>query len=319
MKSFLEFAHQTVDEKLVPGMTVGIIDQDDTLIDCYGVASYPDEPLDADMVYDIASITKMFTTTRILQLIEDEHLDFDTPVYTVLPNFREHSINIDHLLLHRSGMAPSLSGRYTMTREQMIQSIMNCDDWLHPVDTIMAYSCINYLILGLIIEALDKPLEFSIREHILDPLLMNDTGFNPSNPHRCVPTELTDHRGLIRGQVHDETALGFGGIAGNAGLFSTIDDMLKFANGYLQQTILKPETIAILRTTNIASRSYGWNIHTYDGRDYLFHTGFTGPSILLDFEMHRALIILTNRIHPTRDDTGYIQRRLELFDAFLAK
>lgn len=318
-ESVINLAHQSVDEKLIPGITLSIITKDTSFIDVYGLSKYPDTPLRDDAVYDIASLTKMFTTTRILQLIEDNQLTFDTPIKDILPDFKEETIQIKHCLLHRSGMLPSVRGRYTMNHDEMVTSILNCDDWVNPVDTKMDYSCINYLILGLVIEALDTSLNESISKNILQPLHMVDTQYNPQDTGRFVPTEITDARGLISGVVHDETAHNFGGVAGNAGLFSTIADLNQFVKSYLgfETPVLSQETIKLLNQTNVDMRSYGWNLHPYRGKNYLFHTGFTGPSILLDLDNQAGFIILTNRIHPKREDTGYLKRRLELFDAFL--
>lgn len=318
-ESVINLAHQSVDEKLIPGIALSIITKEESLTDVYGLSKYPDTPLQDNAVYDIASLTKMFTTTRILQLIEDGKLSLDTPIKDILPEFKEESILIKHCLLHRSGMLPSVRGRYTMNHDEMVTSILNCDDWVNPVDTKMDYSCINYLILGLVIEALDTSLDQSIFKTILKPLHMSDTQYNPCETSRCVPTEYTDARGLICGVVHDETAHNFGGVAGNAGLFSTMSDLNQFVKSYLgyETPVLTQETLKLLNETNVDMRSYGWNLHPYKGKNYLFHTGFTGPSILLDLDNQAGFIILTNRIHPKREDTGYLKRRLELFDAFL--
>lgn len=307
---------QAIQQKHIPGMAYAIISDDTISTRILGLSEYPDVPLKEGMLYDIASLTKLFTTTRILQLMESHKLSLSDPIKNHLPRFANPDITIELCLNHRSGLAPSHSGRYTISRNEMIESILRCDDLINPINTLTNYSCINFLILGLVIEALDGPLDESIAQNITRPLHMTHTGFNPTSPDQCVPTEIMASRGLIRGEVHDETARAMGGVAGNAGIFSTLSDLTRFVSAVMNAEIINAETLNLIHHYNVNKRSLGWNTF---GKEILYHTGFTGPAITIDLDSKRALILLTNRVHPSREDTGYLAQRDAIITAFLEK
>lgn len=310
--------NKLVDHQIIPGYIAAIIHEKELSVQIYGAMDYEGSRLNLDTIYDLASLTKMFTNFRILQLLQDKKLSLDNKLCSILPDFKNQTIHIRELLLHRSGMAASHSGRYTMNREEMIASMMNIDDLINPVDSVTEYSCINYLLLGLVIEAIDKmSLDLSLTKHIFEPLAMKDTGFNPLDKKRCAPTEVTEKRGRIQGIVHDSTAYNFGEVAGNAGLFSTISDMIRFTQEFMKSNLLSNETLEMLDKTDIELRSLGWNRWPNEDESSLYHTGFTGTSILLDPKRENALIILTNRVHPKRDNTAYLEARKQILDDFI--
>lgn len=300
----------------IGGYVYAIIENETVTIKTAGQAT-PDLAMTERLHFDIASLSKLVVTTRIMQLVEDEEIGLDTPVQDILESFMMAHITIEDLLLHRSGFNPSVSKKYLESQQLIKTSIMLGYDWQESNYHTMTYSCINFIIIGWIIEVLDGSLDQSLNEHVLKPLGMHETTFNPSITPFIVPSEIHPARGLICGTVHDETAAALGGISGNAGLFSTIHDLVAFTNGYLQKTILTPETIDIMADTNQDLRSLGWNLHLYQGKPYLFHTGFTGPAIIMDLKRGRALIILTNRTFPSRSNTAFIETRLKIYDAFL--
>lgn len=321
MNNFFSGIQQLIDTGILFGMATGIIQNNHPLsCDYRGRWDETSTPVSQHDVYDIASLTKLFTATRILQLIEQRKLSFDMPVHTVLPEFINKEITIEALLLHRSGMAPSVFAAYRTSAQTIVGSIMNCADHsdIRPVQTV--YSCINFILLGLIIASVDGSLDQGFQTHLFHPLGLTDTGFNPQDPRKILPTEISSQRGRIQGIVHDSTALALGGVAGNAGLFSTLDDLMVFiGEGYFNEKLLSHETLTLISTTNISNRSYGWNRHPFSEKSFLFHTGFTGPSIIIDLEHRHALILLTNRTYPSRNNTAYLEARLTLFDSFLSK
>ncbi len=295
--------HEAVDNKLIPGASSALIDNDIVHKDIYGVSSYPDVALEENALYDIASLTKLFVTERILQLLDEKKIELNDPVKKHLPDFSNEDITIKHCLLHRTGFLPSASGRYTMTKEELIESILTAIDHKNEIDKDMVYSCINFILLGFMIEAIDEMgLDESLDKFVIKPLGLSDTSYNPKDKGRCIPTELDTPLGV----VHDETARKLDGIAGNAGLFSTLNDIIKFS-----QYTMKHRTDT-LEKYHIDSRSLGWNLHN----GVLYHTGFSGPILIIDKD--RSLIILTNRIHPSREDTGYLQARLDIMGAFIS-
>lgn len=297
--------HEAINQRLIPGAASALITKTGVLKDIYGLSEYPDIVLKENAVYDIASLTKLFTSERIFQLIDEGVIKLNDPIAKFLPSFKNKELTIELLMMHRSGFLASARGRYTLTKSELISSILNCEDLVNEPNKDMVYSCINFIILGMVIEALDRtPLDQSFKKYIFVPLGLNNTGFNPSDKAVCVPTELDKPRGV----VNDETARKLGGIAGNAGLFSTLDDLILFTQ-YTMKHRYK-----MLEGYNVLSRSLGWNRFK---DETLFHTGFTGPIIIMLKD--RALIILTNRIHPSREDTGYLAYRESIMNEFSKK
>ncbi|WP_331836523.1 serine hydrolase domain-containing protein [Erysipelothrix piscisicarius] len=111
-----------------------------------GTTTFEGQKLEETHQFDVASITKLFTTTRILQLCDEKVLSLDEPIQTYINDFKNPEITISHCLLHRSGLAPSVTGRSEMNREQIYLSVMNCDDLINAPNQETIYSCINFLI-----------------------------------------------------------------------------------------------------------------------------------------------------------------------------
>ncbi|CAH2760751.1 serine hydrolase [Erysipelothrix amsterdamensis] len=319
MDSILDQVHKMVDDGYVSGLALSIYENRAWTDTIYGHTTFEGPKLEATHQFDIASITKLFTTTRILQLCDQGVLSLDAPIQKYINAFKQPDITITDCLLHRSGMAPSVTGRAEMNRDQIYKSVMDCKDLINTPNQKMVYSCINYLILGYIIDFVDTNLQASFDKSIFKPLKMSDTRFNPKKRELCVPTELTNKYGLIQGVVHDETARNCDGIAGNAGIFSTLPDLKRFMEAMLTSDpqLLSPKHYQLIRNTHIDSRSYGWNRYVYNGMDACYHTGFTGPVVL--FHNERAMILLAHRVHPSREDHGYLKHRDALIQSFLHK
>ena len=302
----LNLLHDAVDQKLIPGASSALINDENLKTDVYGLSQYPNIRLQKNMIYDIASITKLFVSERIFQLIDDNIIKLDDTIQTHLDSFKNESITIRQCLIHKTGFAPSASGRYTMDKEQLIESILECDDLINQDNPQTDYSCINFIVLGMLIEKVDGvSLDVSLENAIFKPLGLKDTHYNPVDSNRIVPTEDNTPRGI----VHDETARKLGGVSGNAGIFSTLEDLIIFTRYTMKKRY------ALLKSVNEGSRSLGWNLHN---ETTLFHTGFTGPIIIMKDDKN-ALIILTNRVHPSRIDTGYLKVRDQIMDLFISK
>lgn len=187
---------------------------------------------------------------------------------------------------------------------------------VYPTGTDMVYSDLNFILLGMIIEKVDEEsLDKSLKTHVFEPLEMNNTGYCLNeNKRNFVPTEKTDKRGLIQGEVHDETAYMLNGVSGNAGLFSTIGDLKNFCIMYLQKgkykgkTIIPSDMIDTLFNYNFMGRTLGWQRWNKNSKT-LWHTGFTGTSIALDLDHSTFFICLTNRVNPTRKNQKWINVR----------
>ncbi len=301
--------------------------------DGYGYFTYDSEQrVTPQSLFDLASLTKVIaTTTSAMLLYERGLLDLDAPVATYLPEFGQNgkrAVTIRHLLTHTSGLIPFRRfDRMGLTkRDQVLHAILS-DSLIYPPGTETRYSDFNMITLALVIERITgQDFATFTREAVFEPLGMRHTGFRHAGngpDTTVVPTEYDKdfrHR-LVQGEVHDETAYLLGGTAGHAGLFSTAEDLAKFAymmvndgrvNG---RQFLKPETIRLF-TTRVdpdgeSTRALGWDTRNFEGYSsagHLFgprsfgHTGFTGTSLWIDPDAKLFAILLTNRVYPTREN-----------------
>ncbi|MDZ7364030.1 MAG: serine hydrolase [candidate division KSB1 bacterium] len=295
-----------------------------------------------DAIFDLASVTKcVATTTACMLLYERGRLDLDAPVQNYLPEFvgaGKENVTIRHLLTHSSGLMAYR--RYFLeykTPGEIIKTILN-EPLENPPGAKTVYSDLGIILMGKIIEKLSgQPLDVFCREQIFKPLKMNETGYNPPPQFlsRIPPTELDSWRSrMVQGQVHDENAFALGGVSGHAGLFSTARDLATFLNmllnggAYEGGRLLKPETIALFTSRqNVvagSSRALGWD--TADGKNSagrlmsgraFGHTGFTGTSVWTDPEKNMFVILLSNRVHPTRKNQKLLSFRATLHDAVM--
>jgi len=277
------------------------------------------ERMTVDTIFDLASLTKCIaTTTAVMQLVEEGRIRLNDPVSGYLKDFAQNGkqeITIRELMTHYSGLRPDLDlaapwqGRGTAFRMAMEERPVN------PPGAKFVYSDINYETLGFLVEQVTGvPLDEYAAKHIFEPLEMRETRFLPPKAWRprVAPTEFDDHGEMLRGVVHDPTARRMGGVAGHAGLFSTADDLAKFAQALLSGTkILSPLAIEKMTTpqqpANASSvRGLGWDIDSpfSINRGELLpvgsfgHTGFTGTSLWIDPLTDTYIILLTNAVHP---------------------
>lgn len=277
------------------------------------------EPMTADTIFDLASLTKCIaTTTSVMKLVQDGRVRLNDPVAKYLPEFAQNGkqdITVRELFTHYSGLAPDLDlkapwqGRDTAFTMAMQQTPAN------PPGSQFVYSDINFEVLGFIVEKVSGlPLNEFAERNIFAPLHMKHTRFLPPEswkPH-IAPTQYDEQGVMLRGVVHDPTAHRMGGVAGHAGLFSTADDLSIFAEEMLHGShVLTRESIEKMSTpqqpANAASlRGLGWDIDSpySTNRGELLpvgsfgHTGFTGTSIWMDPVTDTYIILLANAVHP---------------------
>ncbi|RDI63313.1 serine hydrolase domain-containing protein [Nocardia pseudobrasiliensis] len=280
-----------------------------------------------DTIYDLASLTKLFTATVVVQLLERGRLALADSVATYLPDFAaqgKSDITILQLLTHTSGLPPDPSPPLWTyaTRGEMVAAILATAPQA-PAATTYLYSDLNFLTLQLVSETITgTTLDVLVRDGITGPLGMADTMFNPRAALRpriaAAEYQLQPDRGLVWGQVHDENAWALGGVAGHAGLFSTAYDLAIFTqtilNGgcYREHRILSRDSVlAMLTNYNQAfpGNDHGLGFELYQhweagalATPYTFaHTGFTGTSLVGDPTTGAFVVLLTNRVHPSRD------------------
>jgi len=281
------------------------------------------EVMTVDTIFDLASLTKpIATATAIMMLVEQGKLKLDDPVAKHLPGFGvngKEAITIQDLLTHQSGLiADNPIGDYRSGIETAFQRIDELKP-LQPLRTKFIYSDVNFITLGRCVEQVSgQSLQEFTRQHMFAPLQMTETGYLPTAElrPRIAPTQERDGH-WMRGEVHDPRAHLLGGVAGHAGLFSTVDDLAVYAQMLLDDgtfrgaTVLKPETVKLMtaayRVPGGGIRGLGWDkrtgfsINRGDAfTDAAFgHGGFTGTVIWIDPELDLFFIFLSNRVHPT--------------------
>ena len=284
------------------------------------------EGMAIETIFDAASLTKVVaTTSALMKLFEEGKLRLSERVTEYLPEFQggKSDITVRDLMTHFSGLRPDLdlepawSGYETGIRRALI------DKPTGPPGVRFVYSDINFILLGEIVHRLSgKMLDEFTRQYIFQPLGMYDTRFRPlaSLRSRIAPTEIDPATGApLRGVVHDPTARYMGGVAGNAGLFTTASDLARFAEMMLGMgergnvRIFSPLTVRKFTSPETPPdqpilRGLGWDIDSsYSlNRGELYpigsygHTGFTGTSLWIDPSTRSYVILLTNSVHPKR-------------------
>ncbi|MEV4348198.1 serine hydrolase domain-containing protein [Actinoplanes sp. NPDC049596] len=288
-------------------------------------------PARTDTLWDLASISKLFTTIVVLQQVERGRVDLDAPVASYVPEFAaggKQAVTVRHLLTHTSGL-PAFRPFYSLypTPEERFAAALAT-----PVDAgttpgrQYVYSDIGLIALGVLIERVTgQSLAEAVRGGVTGPLRMRDTGYHPG-PALRARTAATEYqpyvnRGLVWGEVHDENAWSLGGVAGHAGVFSTVDDLAILCQTLLNGGSYKGKRIlseAMVRRALVnynadllaqypeSARGLGFELSKYWYMDGMAspvtfgHTGFTGTSVVIDPLDQSFLILLSNRVHPDR-------------------
>lgn len=294
---------------------------------------------DSRTLWDMASLTKVTALTSvIMQLVEAKRVNLDAPVQHYLPTWigpNKAKVTIRHLLTHSSGL-PAWRPVYKEAFDTAAAMRLVSET---PLDTLpgvrMVYSDLGAILLGEVVRAVTgERLDAYAAKHVFGPLKMSDTRYLPlrSDSARIAPTEIDPWRGRhLRGEVHDENAFALGGVSAHAGLFSTAADVARLARAYLGGGTLDGARIwsaatvrqfTTVQDSNFSNRALGWE--TPNGtnsagrlmkRPAFGHTGFTGTSIWIDPANDLFVVLLTNRVNPTRANTKITRVRQALADA----
>lgn len=277
-----------------------------------------------DTIYDIASLTKVVaTTTAFLKLAEEGKLTLEDKISAYLPYIDNDVVTIKHLLTHSSGYPALTPNTEEMTSpEPLLQDLQNCKLTYEPGSQVV-YSDVGFMYLGFIAEKITGSLPTYLEDRFFKPLKMKDTCYNHKAIERIAPTEIFGFRGLIRGSVHDEKGYLLDGVAGHAGIYSTVKDLGIFAKMLLNKGVVEGErylcdaSIDLIKQKVILEddvyRSIGWIVKKVSEHEVIYHTGYTGTSILIDFKNNLSFILLSNRVHPSRTNTQIIafRKRIE--------
>jgi len=285
-------------------------------------------PAAEDTVYDLASVSKLFTSILAVQQMERGTLELEATVASYLPDFAgggKQDITIRQLLTHTSGFRAWIPLYNAPTREAKLQLIWD-EAPLNPPGTKYLYSDLNLISLQLVLEKITgRTLDTLLHDEITAPLGMRRTRYNPPASWKPGIAATEDarlpwsglNRGLVWGEVHDENAYSLGGVAGHAGVFSCAWDLailgrtLLNGGAYGSARILRPETVDLMFTdfnTAFPGDEHGLGFelyqHWYMGAmatpRTAGHTGFTGTSLVLDPTTDSFLIVLGNSVHPVR-------------------
>ncbi|HWF37417.1 MAG TPA: glycoside hydrolase family 3 N-terminal domain-containing protein [Candidatus Acidoferrales bacterium] len=300
-----------------------------------------------DTIYDVASLTKpIVTTTAIMRLVQGGELSLDAPVVRFVPEWAAAAksdpdpswrarVTVKMLLLHDSGLPAHRDFFLQAKSPEAVLARIMAEPLVREPGKEIEYSDLGFILLGQIVERLTgDPLDENAQD-IFERLQMKNSLFKPPKNlrSRIAPTEedTTYRKRLLQGEVHDENAYALGGVAGHAGLFSTAGDIAEFAqmmlNGgiYAHHRILRRSTInqfTAHETIGSSARALGWDVPVqpsssgqyFSAKSY-GHTGFTGTSLWIDPERNLFVILLTNRVNPTRENEKIRKVRPALHDA----
>ena len=316
-----------VDKNLIPGYNMAIVTLDDEFVRTYGYRQLVPEKLPAtrETLYDLASLSKVVSTnTCILKLMENGELTLDTKIHDIVNEIVNPDYTIKSCMTHTTGLPSGIPNYKKMTDEEFYETLYTIKPDPEKIGTIV-YSDINYLYLGLVVDKLKGSLKEFAENNVFAPLGMTHTCYTPEGISNIAATEVTKERGVICGVVHDGTNFRMGGTGGNAGVFSCIDDLIRFCRMMLDDNdpFLNRQTREMLRTCYADKgqdrRTLGWIMSTrkssmgFEFSEHaLYHTGFTGGSILIDLDRKFAFIILCNRVHPSRDNNSILEYRYVL-------
>ena len=278
------------------------------------------EAMTLDTVFDLASLTKVIaTTTAVMQLVEQGKVRMNDPVAKYLPEFSQNGkddITVRQLLTHYSGLEPDLDLKMPWEKKDTAYAMAFAETPAQTPGSSFVYSDINFIVLGALIERVSgETLDAYTARHIFAPLKMTRTRYVPPATWRAkiAPTQYDENEHMLRGVVHDPTARRMGGVAGHAGLFSTADDLARFAQVLLNggDGILSAAAVAKMTSPEQPPaapvlRGFGWDIDSpfSSNRGDLLpvgsfgHTGFTGTSVWIDPTTQTYIILLTNAVHP---------------------
>jgi len=348
LKPAFDVLDRAVADHTFPGGVLAVGHHGELTVHAFGRYTYDanSPAVQTDTIYDAASLSKpVVTTTLIALLVAAGQVQLDAPVAGYLPEWASgptpewrREVTVRNLLTHTSGLA---------THKPYFETARNKRELLHRIfaepltfepGTQAAYSDLGFILLGEIVERMTgQGLDTLARERILAPLGMTASMYNPpkSLRARIAPTEndAAFRKRLIQGEVHDENAWVMGGVAGHAGLFATAADLAAFCqmmlNGgiYAHQRILRRsilEQFTAQQTIGGGTRTLGWTVptansasgHYFSAQSY-GHTGFTGTSIWMDPGKDLFVVLLTNRVYPTRENEKIQQVRPAVHDAVI--
>jgi CubicO group peptidase (beta-lactamase class C family) len=351
MKRVDSLMHQAIADRIFPGGVL-LVSRDNRIefFEAYGCADlFSGAPVTKDTIYDLASLTKpLATTLAVMQLIQESRLSLDQPVVSILPRFMDplmSQVTIRHLLSHSSGLADyrpyflSLRQFPLNARKQKLEEQLTRERLIGVPGRQVLYSDLGFMILRWIIETISgKRLDNYLSEFLYHPLGLKRFFFIDLNQPACnnniAATELCAWRNsLLKGKVHDDNAFITGGIEGHAGLFGSAADAGRLISALLSDyrgqsggLFFNANLIqAFWSRQTLSKRALGFDMPSTDDAScgHFFpktgvgHLGFTGTSFWIDPEKSIFIVLLTNRVHPSRFNIGIRRFRPQIHDEIM--
>ena len=323
-----------VKRETTPG-AVGVVVRGGAAAAKWAVGRHSYDPFSPEVrvedLYDLASLTKVVATTAICLLLEEAgRLDLDEPVAERVKEFRgagREKVTARQLLAHCSGLPAHAELYRVCFSPPAVQEAVCKIPLAYEPGTQDVYSDIGFILLGMTLERVSgHRLGRLARHYVFDPLGMSDTTYRPGRElhYRIPPTEYdsTVRGRLIHGEVHDENAWAMRGVAPHAGLFGPAEDLTRFLQTFLnggrqegRRVFPKDKVDAYTARANLvpgSTRALGWDTVSEEGSMTGKHfspksygsLGFTGTSIWADPKRDLGVVLLTNRIHPSRKNMG---------------
>lgn len=298
-------------------------------------------PARAGTSFDLASLTKVVCTVTLAMVARQRgSLALTDPVAKWVAGYPDERATLWHLATHTAGLVDHRPFYLTCRGRAEMEAAVLAEAAEAVPGTAVRYSDLSYMLLGWALEAcFDQPLDAAFATEVAEPLGLRRTRFRPSLSDRelVAATEVDgDQRltpGLVWGEVHDGNAYALGGVSGHAGLFAPLDDLVKFSQALLAPghgPVLSAESIGLIAERQAGDgddvRGVGWRLGP--GRDWgrwppgtIWHTGFTGTSLLVAPAMGAAVVLLTNAVHPYRrlDDQAAMRARVHELAAEVLK
>ncbi|MEJ2728296.1 MAG: serine hydrolase [Deltaproteobacteria bacterium] len=351
MVSVDRLMNQAIAEKIFPGGVLLVSKEGETLFfNAYGVAHLiARTPVVRETIFDLASLTKpLATTLAVMRLVQHNQINLEQRLAQLLPEFErtdKAGVKLKHLLYHNSGLPDyrpyykALNGIAKELRRQTLRKHLVREPRINPIGKTVLYSDLGFMILAWIVEHVSqRRLDHFVTDEIYQPLKISHLFFVTPKPkgHRGTVAATENcpwRRKILEGQVHDENAYAVGGIEGHAGLFGNAGDINRLlvellftyhgrtAAGLFERDLL----LQFFKRLPGTDKALGFDTPSLTGsscgqrfsQNSVGHLGFTGTSFWMDLERSVIVTLLTNRVHPTRDNERIKEFRPRLHDAVM--
>jgi CubicO group peptidase (beta-lactamase class C family) len=316
IRSAFDVLARGLEDGFPPGLAAAVVDRDGIAAAAWGgwARGAPHRvPVVRDTVFDLASLTKVVATTPVaLRLAQEGRWSLDDPLTRWLPRYRHRDLTLLHCLTHTTGLPSHQPFYRVVSGVAGVRQALFAVSPAHPPGTWVEYSDLNFMLLGWAAErSAGQRLDVLAERLVLAPLGLSSTRYRP-------PAEWRSRMAAseVHGVVHDENARALDGVSGHAGLFSTLDDLARFAGA-----LLVPATHPVLDAVWLEAaarcwageppdeRGLGWRVRPVDMApgwpdDTVGHSGFTGTSLVVSPAAGMAAVLLSNATHPVRRTGG---------------